>query len=222
MKQIWASILAAGLVLVALALPGCQKKETPDQTVYFFFEGVCESCDLGGNYRLTAEKKLAGLELPEGYSLRCLNAFKKEEAQWDALCDQWEIPEERRTLPMLITPAGWVTGNDATENQLRHLVCESYGLDDSRTYWYYYRPECPDCDAIKSQLSLAFQLRPELSLIRTDTTDPEPKAAFKALLTEMDVPDEEWQVPFLIGSSGYLSGDKEIAEKLDEFLDESR
>ena len=64
----------------------------------------------------------------------------------------------------------------------------------------------------------AFAARPELSLISIDTTDLEPKAAFKALLTEMQVPEEEWQVPFLLCNDRCLSGVDAILENLPDFL----
>lgn len=56
-------------------------------------------------------------------------------------------------------------------------------------------------------------------MIWVDTTDPEPKAAFKEKLAEWNVPEEEWQVPFLADENGlYLSGDKAIEAGLVDYL----
>lgn len=58
-------------------------------------------------------------------------------------------------------------------------------------------------------------------MIWVDTTDAEPKAAFKEKLAEWNVPDDEWQIPFLIDENGlYLSGDKQIEAELESFLAE--
>ena len=209
------------LLAVAL-LFGCAEKREKSE-VYYFYEEVCASCDAEGAFYETVKQKTGDLELPEGHTTICLNTFTSGEETWQQICEERGIPEESRSLPMLITPAGWVSGEETVAENLRHLLCESYGLEDKKTFWYYYRPDCPDCQRIELELNRAFSNQPELSLIRTDTTDPEPKAAFKARLTEMGVPEEEWQVPFLIrGDESYLSGDGEISERLDEFLTEHK
>lgn len=215
MKQLRAFLLLTILCLL-LAASGCGK--APDRKIWYFYEEVCAACDVPGEFRALFSQKTGDLSLPEESIPTVCNVFSQGgEETWRTLCQERGIPEEGQTLPMVVTSAGWASGEDIAPN-LRRLVCQSLGLADDRTYTYYYRPDCGDCVRSDPVVEAAFAARPELSLISIDTTDLEPKAAFKALLTEMQVPEEEWQVPFLLCNDRCLSGVDAILENLPDFL----
>lgn len=192
---------------------------TPDTTrLYYFYDEVCASCDPRSEFFDLVRDRTQGVTLPEDYDVSCYNTFTDQTDILNRVCDAFGIPEDDRQLPLFVSSEGYASGETAITQQLRHLICTHYGLEDGKTLWYYYRPTCPDCERIEDFFNDTFAANPSFSVIWVDTTDPEPKAAFKALLTEMQVPEEEWQVPFLLCNDRYLSGVDAILENLPDFL----
>lgn len=122
---------------------------------------------------------------------------------------------------MVIAGDGYAAGEENIQSRLRELTCMLYGVQDTGTIRYYYRPDCKDCIRIEELIEESFKENPGLSIIRIDTNDPVEKAAFKEKLRQWEVPEDKWQVPFLENGRDYLSGDLEIEEKITDFLRES-
>lgn len=191
------------------------------EKLYYFYDEACASCDPAGEFYDLALDRLQGVTLPEDYNIFCYNTFTDRSGFFESVCDAFGVPEEDRTTPLFLSAEGYASGETAITQQLRHLICTHYGLADGKTLWYYYRPACPDCNRIEEFFTDTFAANPEFSVIWVDTTDAEPKAAFKEKLAEWNVPDDEWQIPFLVDENGlYLSGDKQIEAELESFLAE--
>ena len=189
------------------------------EKLYYFYDEACASCDPAGEFYDLALDRLQGVTLPEDYNIFCYNTFTDRSGFFESACDAFGVPEEDRTTPLFLSAEGYASGETAITQQLRHLICTHYGLEDGKTLWYYYRPTCPDCERIEDFFNDTFAANPSFSVIWVDTTDPEPKAAFKEKLAEWNVPEEEWQVPFLADENGlYLSGDKAIEAGLVDYL----
>lgn len=189
-----------------------------EKTIYYFYDEVCAGCDKQGEFLDLFYERLSGVDLPENVHINCYNIFTDGEALWESLCDDLNISEQNRELPMVIAGDNFVTGEDNIYNHLRHLTCTLYEVPDTGTIWYYFRPDCKDCIRIAELLEAHFKDNSNLSIIRIDTTDPEPKEAFKEKLQRFGVPEEEWQVPFLDNGKDYLSGDDAIEAGISEFL----
>ena len=191
------------------------------EKLYYFYDEACASCDPAGEFYDLALDCLQGVTLPEDYNIFCYNTFTDRSGFFESVCDAFGVPEEDRTTPLFLSAEGYASGETAITQQLRHLICTHYGLADGKTLWYYYRPTCSDCNRIEEFFTDTFAANPEFSVIWVDTTDAEPKAAFKEKLAEWNVPDDEWQIPFLVDENGlYLSGDKQIEVELESFLAE--
>lgn len=189
------------------------------EKLYYFYDEACASCDPAGEFYDLARDRLQGVTLPEDYNIFCYNTFTDHSGFFESVCDAFGVPEEDRTTPLFLSAEGYASGETAITQQLWHLICTHYGLEDGKTLWYYYRPTCPDCERIEDFFNDTFAANPSFSVIWVDTTDPEPKAAFKEKLAEWNVPEEEWQVPFLADENGlYLSGDKAIEAGLVDYL----
>ena len=195
---------------------------TPDTTrLYYFYDEVCASCDPRSEFFDLVRDRTQGVTLPEDYDVSCYNTFTDQTDILNRVCDAFGIPEDDRQLPLFVSSEGYASGETAITQQLRHLICTHYGLADGKTLWYYYRPTCSDCSRIEEFFTDTFAANPEFSVIWVDTTDAEPKATFKEKLAEWNVPDDEWQIPFLVDENGlYLSGDKQIEAELESFLAE--
>ena len=188
------------------------------KAVYYFYDEVCGSCDHEGEFRQLLLDRLAGVALPEDLHIYGYNLFSGEDGLWIKLCDALDIPEQERTTPMVIAGDAYVTGQEEIDSHLRHLVCELCDIPDTGTVWYYYRPDCEDCNRIEDLVEESFRANPQLSLIRIDTNDPSEKEKFKEKLRGRKVPEDEWQVPFLDNGRDYLSGDTAIEASISDFL----
>ena len=207
------------LLAVTAAITGCRYLSPPrEKVVYYFYEETCMSCDPEGKFYKLFHDRLQGASLPDDVHVYCYNQLTTDEELWQSLCDQLHIPKEDRKLPMVIAGDRYAVGDAEIYNHLRMLTCELYGVPDTGTVWYYYRPDCKDCIRIEDLVNQAFAANPNISVIRIDTTEPESKDAFKEKLGSMGIPKEEWQVPFLENGSGYLSGDKAIEDGIHDFL----
>ena len=193
---------------------------TPDTTrLYYFYDEVCASCDPRSEFFDLVRDRTQGVTLPEDYDVSCYNTFTDQTDILNRVCDAFGIPEDDRQLPLFVSSEGYASGETDLNEKVSHLICTHYGLEDGKTLWYYYRPTCPDCERIEDFFNDTFAANPSFSVIWVDTTDPEPKAAFKEKLAEWNVPEEEWQVPFLADENGlYLSGDKAIEAGLVDYL----
>lgn len=206
-----------GILLILWGFAACQA-DAPPPEMYYFYEEICASCNPQAAFYQMADTRLQGLEGLSGSLIRCVNTFTDGKDQFSAVCDAYDIPREDRLFPMLVTPAGYVFGEEAVENRLRQLVCDSYGITDEKTIRYYQRPDCPDCTSIRPLIEAAFEAHPDYHLVTIDTNDEREKAAFKALLTTLQVPEDLWQVPFLYNGIDFLSGSESIEEQLDSFF----
>lgn len=219
-----AAALAAALLVGAAtgcSAPGPKEGRAAPLLVTFYYDSPCEGCRDEEEFYALFDLKTQDIRERLDVRVSACNTFSKAgHARWQEGCGELGLPEEERQLPMVIAGKGAISGEKAIQQRLRLLVCQQAGIADGKTFWYYYRPACPDCTRIQEQLDSAFHAHPELSLIRTDTTDEKEKAEFKALLADREVPDGQWQVPFLFDweQQGYLSGWKEIQEGLDAFL----
>lgn len=188
--------------------------------LWYFYEEDCGGCDREGEFYNLLQNRMAGISLPKELSVRCINLFTDDDTIWTKYCDKLHIPKEDRKLPMLVTEEEYVCGEEEIYNHLRYVTCQLCGIQDNGTIWYYYRPDCKDCVRIASLVKKQFSSYPSLSYIYIDTTDAKNKASFKEKLKQRNIPEEEWQVPFLDDGTTYLSGDKKTEEKIEIFLQE--
>lgn len=205
------------LLFITGSFSACDNAEAPKE-MYYFYEEICSSCNPQAEFYQMAKTKTSGISDIDVNEIICVNTFLDGKDRFSEVCDKYGIPKEDRLFPMLVTSSGYVTGEEAIQSRLRSLICETYDIEDTKTVWYYQRPDCPDCARVKPIIEKAFEENPDYSLIVIDTNDEEEKTAFKELLIEMDIPQEEWQVPFIYNGKDYLSGDTDIEEGLDSFL----
>lgn len=206
------------LIIVSLIVGYRYFSHPQEKIVYYFYEEACMSCDREGEFYKLFHDRLQGASLPSDVHVYCYNQLTTDDELWQDMCDQLKIPDQERKLPMVIAGDQYAAGEENIYNHLRTLTCELYDVPDTGTIWYYYRPDCQDCIRIEDLVEKVFSDNPGISVIRIDTTEEEPKTAFKEKLGNMKVPKDEWQVPFLDNGRDYLSGDKAIEEGIYEFL----
>lgn len=212
-------LTAVALIIVAAMFAACGWLGTAgavqeaDRTIYYFHETVCASCDSEGEFYEELSKQLGGAELPEGWTVRCVNTFREGEELYRRLCGERGIPQEEMGLPMLLAPAGAVVGEEEIQARMCGLIYESCGM--AGTVWYYQRPDCKDCQRVSDAVREAAAAHPECFFVEIDVTDEEEKAAFKELLGNLGIPQEEWEVPFLYNGSIWLSGYESIEMELE-------
>lgn len=224
-KHFHRALLAALCIPVFMCTAGCSvsEQEQPQELeISFYYDSPCGSCHDDERYLELLALKTKDIRETLDYKATAYNTFQKAGyEQWIDTCDSLDIPEEDRLLPMAVIGDSTVSGEENIQNRLRLLICQTAGIPDGKTFWYYYRPACPDCEQIQDQLDSAFLAHPELSIIRIDTTEEKEKSGFKSLLSDRGVPDEQWQVPFLFDweQRSFLSGWEAVQDGLDSFLD---
>lgn len=216
-------ILGIVLPLTALLLLGCvwlAVRFTSSRllSIHYYYDNDCGACDPERDFVALFNEKLGDIKEQADFSLKMQNLYLHGHEGWTEECDALEIPQEQRGLPMLIVGDRVLAGQEAIERELRIAFCESAGIADQGSVWYFYRPECGDCVQVAPTVDAAMEKHPELQICQIDTTDPAPKERFKRLLREWKVPEDEWQVPFLIYNAEYLSGDAAIEERLLDLL----
>lgn len=220
MKRVLLSVFP--ILLAALigagALCACRQEQDGDD-LYYFYENVCASCDVEGQFQETLRARLSGLEPVASFQM--VNTFTDGTSVFEQQCEKLEIPEEQCFLPMVVIGERYVCGESKIELLLRSLYCDYRGITDTGTIWYYYRPDCGDCERVEELVESMKEAYPSLLWVSVDTTDPEPKALFKEQLAQWGVPESEWQVPFVWNGREYLSGDGQIEAGLEEFLSRS-
>lgn len=205
----------------AVIIRHIKKENIPaENTIWYFYEEECGGCDKEGEFYHLLKDRMAGISLPEDVSIRCVNLFTDDETMWTQVCDRLDLLEEERQLPMVIAGDQYVFGEEEIYHHLRHLTCQLYNIKDQGTIWYYYRPDCKDCERIETLIQNQFASYPMLSFIQVDTTDVKNKTLFKEKLKKRQIAEEEWQVPFLDDWEAYLSGDQAIEEHIEQFLQE--
>lgn len=221
MRQTGRKIAALGIAvgLVFLGLTG-GRRGAKEIEIFYFYENVCDSCPAEADFLELFHDRLDGVPEGTAYTLQLVNVFRYE-GIFREKCDQLDIPAEERKQPMLVIGDRYVAGENAVRSQLRAVFCEAFQIEDRNTLWYYYRPDCEDCQQLAPFLQETMKAYPKANLIAIDTTRAEPKVQFKQRLSEWGVPPEEWQVPFLWNGGEYLSGQEEIADKLEALLAET-
>lgn len=133
-------IIAAGIlgILLALAAGGwyaarernAHSQKIQENTVYYFYEEACGSCDGQGEFITLFHDRLNGVSLPEIH-IQCFNTFREGKEFWEELCEELQIPKEERITPMVIAGNRYVTGEDAISEQLRAITCAMCGVQDN-------------------------------------------------------------------------------------------
>ena len=218
-KRILLSLIPISIIVIVTLVLLTVAKDKPTQDIYFFYDGVCGECNTDSEFIDLFNLKVGDIKESVEHQVNIINTFKFGDTQWTKLCDELNIPLENRILPMVILGDNYAAGNSNIEQNIRSLFCENFDIIDTKTLTYYYRPDCPDCVRVEPFFNETLALYPELNVIKIDTTNSIHKELFKKKLDEWNVPEEQWQVPFIHYQKDYLSGYSEIEEKLIEFLD---
>ncbi len=224
MKKRKFAVLAAVCVAagaLAVGLWAWRTGAAPENTLSlrYYYDNACAACNKEEEFYALLDREIGDLRDSYQIEATCVNTFTGDPQEMEEDCSRLGVPEEDQTLPiLLIGDYGYINGEASIETELRISVCRALGIDDPSAVWYFYRPECPDCTEIAPLLEEAFSARPSLQVRRVDTTDPAPKERFKQLLREFGIPEEEWEVPFLVYQDQWLSGSSEIQAGLEELL----
>lgn len=211
MRLIKLLAFALGLML----LGGCTPKPSQPQTVelVYFYDSPCASCDEEENFRALLEEKTKDLQAYRPFTLRSVNTFQAGYEERDKLALEKGVEHPQAYNTMLLIGNNLLTG-DAIAPNLRQFYWQAVGLGtSSQVVEYYFRQDCPDCQSIADQMD-AYLSALKKSVVRLDTADPQTKRDFRALMEAQQVPQERYQIPYLIEDGVHYSGAEEISDHI--------
>lgn len=205
------------VLLLGIQLMACQQNAKPKQfNITYYYEEPCANCESEKEVLERLEKQLRAYVSPSRYVLKSVNSFQQAKA-YEQEVKRLGLDAANTGPPLLVAGDRYLAGAAA----IRKAALAMFGevLDfEPREVRYYHRPSCPDCVVLEPAVEENFPLYPELAIISIDTTEKEPKEAFKALLAEKKVPEDLWQIPFIISGDNWISCPDLDAEALVDFL----
>ena len=184
--------------------------------VTYYYENSCGSCSPEQAPLERLGKQLSAYVPAARYRLRAINSFQ-DEAALERELERLGLQGQDARLPLLVVGDRHLSGA-AIEAQSLALFGELLGFEPRRVS-LYGRPSCPDCVALEPAVRRNVPRYPQLLIEEVDITEDEPKEAFKALLTEEEVPQDLWQIPFIISEHEWISCPDLDEDALVQFLD---
>lgn len=205
------------VLLLALAAAGCAKKSAPAAVqLIYFYDSPCASCDEEGKFRALLGEQTSDLQPFSAYSLRCVNTFSAGTGELEKLAAEHGLENPTSFGKVLFIGQNVLTG-DAVGTSLRQFYWQAAGLGSGKgVVEYYYRPDCPDCQEVSAVLNPYLEGITDRPVVRIDTTDPQTKADFRALLEREKIAEDRYQIPYLIDGGTHYSGTAEITAHVGE------
>jgi len=199
--------LAAALLCTALC--GCQSRQPRVELVYFY-DSPCASCDEETDFRALLKEQTQDLQAFRACGLRCVNTFREGTDELERLAKERGLENPGQYKDVLFIGAHVLTG-DAIKKGLRQFYWQAVGLgSEKNVVEYYYREDCPDCQQLKNDVTPWLASITDRPVVRIDTTDPQTKQDFRALADRIKLPDDRYQIPYLIDGGVHYSGNAEI------------
>lgn len=233
------------LVLEFLLLPGTATAATgtlPKMSVYYYCNNPCSSCDEEGRfykkfYSLVGKEK-------EGISLDffCYNVFHTSgEVKFNNTCDEFDIPEDKRTTPMIVLNGTPLIGSNEIDDALKSafvaeknkIISESKMKTDkiSKPIYFFVSP-CEECAEVKqfltslpSVMTVSYngqQFESPVNIDSYNVAEPKNLELVKKYFQKYNVPDERQKVPVIFLKDGYLSGKDDIKNGLKKAIEDGR
>lgn len=223
--------LLVSLLLAALPAPAAGEGQ-PKLTVYYFYSNACASCNAEAAFYETYGRAVGGAADGVDADVLAYNTFRTQDgAKFQEICETYGIPEEERTVPMVVIGGRWLRGEGRIGEGLRELFMNEKarllaGRDNASTVLYFYVSPCDECAAVKEFMdalagSYTVNARGEktespLAVASWNAAEDEGLALIHGLFERYGVPADRQQAPIVFLRGGTLCGEAEITGLLVE------
>ena len=153
------------------------KKELPEQIeMYYFHEGICDSCNPTEEFDQIAEEQLESVKDRYPYSIDRICIYKNGgRTKYEEICNELGVDQDSLELPLLVVGGKIYQGNESIENNIKEAylttgedifergyvyhplekktgreLFEDYKANpENITLVYFYRITCDECNETK-------------------------------------------------------------------------
>lgn len=231
------------LVLLLLMLgydPVCCGSETQFTVSYFYFN-ACSACNEEEEFLDDFLRKYDTALIGTDVSFVCYNTFAhSEETKYREACEALDIPENQRTLPMLVIGRTALLGAAQIDSGVAAALAAETSILTGSTIAdpftskpvYFYVMPCEDCAAVKEYLDSmqpsyqvyyqGMSVASPLSVESYNVAEAQGLELARKYYKAWKVPENRQKVPVIFLRDGYLGGMKEIKDGLENAILEGR
>ena len=179
--------------------------------IVLYYEDVCSPCDTEGSFRDRLSYETRGLESGQ-YMYEAFDTFRAPQSWKQDVQNDWDLDEI--PIPSVRVGDTWLLGETEVQEQLRLAIYKELGIETAN-FSYYMHADCPDCHAIEEDYNRWLDRHPEYFVTEHDAKDDGNFDRVRAVLEELEVPSDLWEVPFFVNDD---TGEYWTISNTDELL----